>query len=147
LSKKLPLYGGFRGAEQGAPTTRDAPRAECLHGTAIEQRTLTLAKTARTHQYPERLIEKTHRDCRKKEGPSVMRRQIVVLVLGVILSSAAPLMPAPVEREAAPTVERAVAHTADRSAPLMRDETEMVLVGTALIGVAAAVRRSSLRLG
>jgi hypothetical protein len=73
-----------------------------------------------------------------------MRRQLVSLAIAAsaILAtglSASPAVDDSTAANAAPTV------AVQRSLPLpaIRDETAMVLIGTALIGVAAAVRRAA----
>ena len=75
-----------------------------------------------------------------------MRRLVVIVVLFGSAAVAAPLAASPAGRDTR-TVERqhsavAVEHVA---VPLLalRDEAAMVLVGTALIGLGAAVRRSA----
>jgi hypothetical protein len=71
-----------------------------------------------------------------------MRRKIAVVlsagVLGICASSpAAAGRPSVAERAAAPVAVQRV------GLPALRDEAAMVLVGTALIGLAALVRRSA----
>ena len=80
-----------------------------------------------------------------------MRRQLIIMVaagvfVGLIGSAAlAASRPGPAPREprdpstAAPVAVQGVAVPA----PVMRDEAAMVLVGTALIGLGAALRRAA----
>ena len=73
-----------------------------------------------------------------------MRRQLITLTLaGLAIATTASGSSSAASDEssvkAAPAV--AVPHAA-RSAPPMRDEVAMVLVGTVLIGLGAAVRRA-----
>ena len=74
-----------------------------------------------------------------------MRRQLVSLAIAGLASMATGLGAAPVVDDttaasAAPTV---AVQRVSVPMPAVRDEATMVLVGTALIGVAAAVRRAA----
>jgi hypothetical protein len=75
---------------------------------------------------------------------NVMRKYLVSLVFALSFSAAAPALAATAtsEETAAPTTTVAVQHVRV-PLPGLRDEAAMVLVGTALIGLAAAVRRSA----
>jgi LPXTG-motif cell wall-anchored protein len=75
-----------------------------------------------------------------------MRRQLVLLMFVLIAASAAamtaaarPVADEPRQAAAAPVAVQRVGMPATG----MRDEAAMVLVGTALIGLAAAVRRAA----
>jgi hypothetical protein len=77
-----------------------------------------------------------------------MRRQSGVLVfvgcLGVLASSAAAgTRPAADESRAEATVAPVAVQRVSIPPPGLRDEAAMVIVGTALIGLAAAVRRAA----
>jgi hypothetical protein len=78
----------------------------------------------------------------------VMRSTIAVLmfaaVLGVYVTSIdAAGRPSSEERAPAATSVPAAAQRVSLPSPGLRDEAAMVLVGTALIGLAAAVRRAA----
>jgi hypothetical protein len=76
----------------------------------------------------------------------VMRRYLASLAFAGCVAIATPLVaaPAPAENDTAVAAEAAVAVQQVR-VPVhgLRDEVAMVLVGTALIGLAAAVRRAA----
>lgn len=69
-----------------------------------------------------------------------MRKYLGSLAFASCLSAASPAMAAMPPSEAATDGSVAV-HRAGIALPGLRDEAAMVLVGTALIGLAAAVRR------
>ena len=73
-----------------------------------------------------------------------MRKYLASIVFTGCALAASPVMATPPVNEAEPTVAPAVAvqHVRLPMAGL-RDEAAMVLVGTALIGLAAAVRRAA----
>ena len=74
-----------------------------------------------------------------------MRRQLVSLTLAgmaVVATMATGLSASPATDDAATNAAPAVAVQRVSLTPMVRDEAAMVLVGTALIGVAAAVRRA-----
>jgi hypothetical protein len=76
----------------------------------------------------------------------VMRRYLGSLAFAGCVAIAVPLVaaPAPADNATAVAAEAAVAVQHVRvPAPGLRDEVAMVLVGTALIGLAAAVRRAA----
>ncbi len=78
------------------------------------------------------------------ERHQVIRRQLgSVAIFGVL--AGAPLMAAPVAEEEPATAVSAPIAVQRTNLPgvRIRDEAAMVLVGTALIGVAAAVRRAA----
>jgi hypothetical protein len=74
-----------------------------------------------------------------------MRRQLVSLAIaGVALMATGFAAPPAVEDVSAPTAAPTVAvQRVSPSFPAIRDEAAMVLIGTVLIGVAAAVRRAA----
>lgn len=79
-----------------------------------------------------------------------MRRKIVTLTFSLVVAGVIGVLAAPLAATARPgqdeTVEAAPAVAVQRfSLPAtgLRDEAAMVLVGTALIGLAAAVRRAA----
>jgi len=74
-----------------------------------------------------------------------MRRQLVSLAIAVVAFMATGRAASPaVDDGAGPTVAPTVAvQRVSLAFPALRDEAAMVLVGTALIGVAAAVRRAA----
>ena len=73
-----------------------------------------------------------------------MRRYLLAATAAGLLSVAAPAAGGAIGDRAEPAVAVAVAVAAPPPAPLkLRDEALMVLVGSALIGLAAAVRRSA----
>ena len=79
------------------------------------------------------------------KGFIVMRRQLVTLTLAgwAVLSGSTLAAPA-VSEEATARASSAVAvQRVALPAPGLRDEATMVLVGTMLIGLAAAVRRAA----
>jgi hypothetical protein len=73
-----------------------------------------------------------------------MRKYLVTLIFGGLALIAAPLSASTkdVSTDASPAavVEPAAVHV---SVPGLRDEAAMILVGTALIGLAAVVRRAA----
>jgi hypothetical protein len=74
---------------------------------------------------------------------NVMSRYLASLAFISCLSAASPAMaaaPMPKDRSASGTV---AVHHVRATVPGLRDEAAMVLVGTALIGLAAAVRRAA----
>ena len=72
-----------------------------------------------------------------------MRKYLVALTFVSGLSAVSPLMAAtPASDETKASAAVAVQH-ARVAVPGLRDEAAMVLVGTALIGLAAAVRRAA----
>jgi hypothetical protein len=86
-------------------------------------------------------------DSENDRGHRVMRREFVVVLFAVLAAAAAVSVAAagrvaaaePRENSAAPVAVQRVAIPATG----IRDEAAMVLVGTALIGLAAAVRRAA----
>ena len=72
-----------------------------------------------------------------------MRRQLVSLTLAAMAVLATALSATPATDAAATSAAPAVAVQRVSLTPMVRDEAAMVLVGTALIGVAAAVRRAA----
>jgi len=75
---------------------------------------------------------------------NVMRKYLASLVFVLTLSAAAPARAATTTGSAEVNASAAVAVQQVRMpVPGLRDEAAMVLVGTALIGLAAAVRRSA----
>jgi len=75
-----------------------------------------------------------------------MRRQLVSLTLtgmAVVVTTATGLSASPATDDTATDAAPAVAVQRVSLTPKVRDEAAMVLVGTALIGVAAAVRRAA----
>ncbi len=76
-----------------------------------------------------------------------MRRYVVQFVFAGCITVAAPLMAAPgVTGETAARSSEAPAVAVQQvrvPLPRLRDEAAMILVGTALIGLAAAVRRAA----
>jgi hypothetical protein len=75
-----------------------------------------------------------------------MRRQLVSLTLAgmaVVVTMATGLSASPATDDTAANAAPAVAVQRVSLTPKVRDEAAMVLVGTALIGVAAAVRRAA----
>lgn len=70
-----------------------------------------------------------------------MRKNLVSLAF-VSCLSAVPVFAAPAAEETTATESLAVHHVRP-GVPGLRDEAAMVLVGTALIGLAAAVRRAA----
>jgi hypothetical protein len=82
-------------------------------------------------------------DRRERRGLTVMRKQFVALTLiGLAIATTASGASSASRDEssvaAAPTV---AVHRVGLALPAMRDEAAMVLVGTLLIGLGAAVRR------
>ena len=72
-----------------------------------------------------------------------MRKYLASLAFGGLLAVAAPVAAA-TEATETPTASASVAVQQVRvPLPSLRDEAAMVLVGTALIGLAAAVRRAA----
>lgn len=73
-----------------------------------------------------------------------MRRQLITLtVAGLAIATTASGSSSAASDESSVKAAPAVAvHHAGRSVPPMRDEAAMVLVGTVLIGLGAAVRRA-----
>ena len=73
-----------------------------------------------------------------------MRRQLAALTFAVIagLSAGAAATPAMTDEAPGPAATVAVQRVS-ASAPAMRDEAAMVLVGSALIALAAALRRAA----
>jgi len=73
-----------------------------------------------------------------------MRRQLITLTLaGLAIATTASGSSSAASDESSVKAAPAVAvHHAGRSVPPMRDEAAMVLVGTLLIGLGAAVRRA-----
>lgn len=75
-----------------------------------------------------------------------MRRVFVILALVGSAAAIAPLAAAPAETET-PSMEHhrppVAVQQVSMPGPGLRDEAAMVLVGTALIGLGAAVRRSA----
>lgn len=72
-----------------------------------------------------------------------MRKSLGFLAFASFLSVASPAMAAtPTMEEASATASVVVQHVRV-AAPGLRDEIAMILVGTALIGLAAAVRRAA----
>jgi hypothetical protein len=72
-----------------------------------------------------------------------MRKQLVSLTIAAMAILATELSASPATEDAGATAAPAVAVQRVGVAPGLRDEAAMVLVGTALIGVAAAVRRAA----
>jgi hypothetical protein len=72
-----------------------------------------------------------------------MRRQLVSLTIAAIAILAMGLSASPADDDARATTAPAVAVQRVSVTPLLRDEAAMVLVGTLLIAVAAAVRRAA----
>jgi hypothetical protein len=73
-----------------------------------------------------------------------MRKYLAPLVFAGGAFAAAPLAAAPSVREAGAELNAATAAQEARVPPAgLRDEAAMVLVGTALIGLAAALRRAA----
>ena len=81
----------------------------------------------------------------ESEELTVMRRQLITLTLaGLAMATTASGSSSGASDEASVTAAPAVAvHHAGRGARPMRDEAAMVLVGTVLIGLGAAVRRAA----
>ena len=73
-------------------------------------------------------------------GTKVARRYLTSLAFALSLSAASPLFAAAPKSAEAPSV---AVQQVRVPAPALRDEAAMVLVGTALIGLAAAVRRAA----
>jgi len=73
-----------------------------------------------------------------------MRRQLITLTLaGLAMATTASGSSSAASDESSVTAAPAVAvQRAGRGVPAMRDEAAMVLVGTVLIGLGAAVRRA-----
>jgi hypothetical protein len=82
---------------------------------------------------------------REMRVTTVMHSQIVSWVFFGLMAGAVPVMGAPAGADTAAAIPDAAAPVAVQrvSVPPVRDETAMVLVGTALIGLAAAVRRAT----
>ena len=81
-----------------------------------------------------------------EESFSVMRRQIVSMAIAGLAVLSGSIGAAPAARDEAPTASAPATVAVQRVAfrlPEIRDEAAMVLVGTLLIGVAAAVRRAA----
>lgn len=77
------------------------------------------------------------------EAVKVMRRQFVSFAI-LSLLAAVPRAEATVDDGAVPRVSAPVAvQSTNIPVPWIRDEAAMVLVGTALLGLAAAVRRAA----
>jgi len=72
-----------------------------------------------------------------------MRRQLVSLTIAGMAVLTTGLSASPATDDTVATAAPTVAVQRVSLAPTVRDEATMVLVGTALIGVAAAVRRSA----
>ena len=72
-----------------------------------------------------------------------MRRQLVSLTLAGMAVLATGLSASPAADDTATPAAPTVAVQRVSLTPMVRDEAAMVLVGTALIGVAAAVRRAA----
>jgi hypothetical protein len=74
-----------------------------------------------------------------------MRKYLASLAFVLSLSSAAPVLAATSSTPAEEATDQTAVAVQHVRAPLprLRDEAAMVLVGTALIGLAAAVRRSA----
>ena len=72
-----------------------------------------------------------------------MRRQLVSLTIAGMAVLTTGLSASPATDDTAATAAPTVAVQRVSLTPMVRDEAAMVLVGTALIGVAAAVRRSA----
>ena len=72
-----------------------------------------------------------------------MRRQLVSLTLAGMAVLTTGLSASPATDDTVATAAPTVAVQRVSLTPTVRDEATMVLVGTALIGVAAAVRRSA----
>jgi hypothetical protein len=74
-----------------------------------------------------------------------MPRQVVSLALTglVVLTASVATAPAPGEEAAVRTPPTVAVQRVVSQLPRLRDEAAMVLVGTALIGLAAAVRRAA----
>jgi hypothetical protein len=79
----------------------------------------------------------------QQERTGVMRRQLVSLTLAGMAVLATALSASPATDDTAPPAAPTVAVQRVSLTPMVRDEAAMVIVGTALIGVAAAVRRAA----
>ena len=71
-----------------------------------------------------------------------MRRQLVSLTLAGMAVLATAISASPAADDTATPAAATVAVQRVSQTPMVRDEAAMVLVGTALIGVAAAVRKA-----
>ncbi len=76
-----------------------------------------------------------------------MRRYVASFVFAACAAAAAPLAAAPAVHDETPAAREGSAAVAVQQVrvplPGLREEAAMVLVGTALIGIAAAVRRGA----
>jgi hypothetical protein len=82
----------------------------------------------------------------REESFSVMRRQIVSMAIAALAVLSSSIGAAPAAPDDAATASAPATVAVQRMAfrfPEIRDEVAMVLVGTLLIGVAAAVRRAA----
>lgn len=72
-----------------------------------------------------------------------MRKYLASLAFGGLLAVAAPVAATPEASEAPNASPTVAVQQVKVPLPSLRDEAAMVLVGTALIGLAAAVRRAA----
>jgi hypothetical protein len=85
-------------------------------------------------------------DVMERRGCRVMRRQLVSLALAALVLMATAVFAAPALDDDGAAVAGAPPVAVQRvslALPALRDEAAMVLVGTVLIGLAAAVRRAA----
>ena len=72
-----------------------------------------------------------------------MRKYLASLAFTVCAVAASPLSAAPAVNEAESAAPTVAVQQVKVPMPALRDEAAMVLIGTALIGLAAAVRRAA----